>query len=347
MSTTIDLRSDTVTRPTPTMRTAMAEAVVGDDVYLEDPTINRLQEYVATLFGYEASLFVPTGTMGNQICVKLHTQPGQEVILESRAHIYNWEVGMMAAFSGTLPRLIQTKDGQLTWEQIEAVIQPKTYYRAQTALVCLENTHNMAGGTVMSAGDFQEICEQVHAVGLRVHLDGARIFNAAATLNTTVAELTRGADTVMFCLSKGLGAPAGSMILGTRKLIEQARVLRKMLGGGMRQAGILAAAGLVALEESPARLREDHENARMMACEMAEIPGVKVDPDRVVTNIVMADVSETGLTPPTVCERLASRGVLAGAVSGTEIRFVTHYDVNRLSCKTAVQALQRVLVDLD
>ncbi|HNG96123.1 MAG: aminotransferase class I/II-fold pyridoxal phosphate-dependent enzyme [Blastocatellia bacterium] len=347
MTATLDLRSDTVTRPTPAMRQAMAEALVGDDVYLEDPTVNRLQETTAELFGFEAALFVPTGSMGNQICVKLHTQPGQEVLLDVRAHIYNWELAMPAAFSGVLPRLIQTANGHPTWEQLAAAIQPKTYYRAQTGLVCLENTHNMAGGTIMPVAQFREICEQAHAAGLKVHLDGARIFNAAIALGLPVAELVQGVDSVMFCLSKGLGAPIGSMICGSREFIERARALRKMLGGGMRQVGVLAAAGLVALAESPAKLAVDHENARFIACEIAELPGVLLDPASVVTNIVIADVSGTGMTATTVCERLAYRGVLAGAVSTYEVRFVTHYDVDTVSCRTAVQAMRRVLIDLD
>ncbi|MBI4747847.1 MAG: aminotransferase class I/II-fold pyridoxal phosphate-dependent enzyme [Acidobacteria bacterium] len=347
MPSTIDLRSDTVTKPSPAMRQAMAEAVVGDDVYFEDPTVNRLQEQVAELFGFEASLFVPSGTMGNQIGLKLHSQPGQEIIVEARSHIYNWEVGMGAAFAGVVPRLFNAEQGQPTWDDIEPLIQPKVYYRAQTAMVCLENTHNMAGGTVMPVETFRHICEQTHAAGLKVHLDGARIFNAATALGVSVAELTRGADSVMFCFSKGLGTPIGSMVVGSREVIDRAIVYRKMLGGSLRQVGVLAAACLVALEESPQNLIHDHENARFLAEEIADLPGISVDPTQVVTNIVIVDVAGTGLTSASVCERLAYRGVLTGPVSPTQIRFVTHRDVDRLSCKTAAQALRRLVTEID
>jgi threonine aldolase len=338
----IDLRSDTVTKPTPAMREAMAKAEVGDDVYLEDPTVNHLQERAAALLGFEAALFVPTGTMGNQICVKLHTSPGQEVILDAKAHIYNWEVGMMTAFSGALPRLISTRNGHPSWDEIAAVVQPPVYYRAQTALVCLENTHNMWGGTVMSAAQTQNICEQARTLGLRVHIDGARLFNAAVALNLPVEELAHGADTVMFCLSKGLGAPAGSIICGSRAVIERARVLRKMLGGGMRQVGVLAAAGLVALDEGPQLITEDHVNAKRLAARIARIPGVLLDPSAVVTNIVIFDVSKTGLLSAKFCEALAKRNILAGPVGATEVRFVTHRDVGRAECEAAAEAVAAV-----
>src|SRR5918911_467207 len=275
----IDLRSDTVTKPTPAMRRAMAEAEVGDDVYGEDPTVNRLQERAAEIFDKEAALFVPTGSMGNQIAVKLHTRPGTEVVIEERGHIFNFEMATMAAVAGTLARPVKSQDGSgiLTWAEIESALHVKAksaYYVAPTGLIAIENSHNLAGGTVYTRARTEEVCARAHELGLPVHLDGARIFNAAAALNETVAALARPADSVMFCLSKGLGAPVGSMLLGTKDFIEEARRWRKLMGGGMRQAGVLAAAALVALEETPGRLHEDQSNARRLAEGVAELPGV-------------------------------------------------------------------------
>ena len=260
----IDLRSDTVTKPSDAMRRAMAAAEVGDDVYGEDPTINRLQERAAEIFEKEAALFVPSGTMGNQIAVKVHTKPGQEIVIEERGHVLNYELGASAVFSGVTIRPVKSVDGSgmLTWAEIAAVLSTDCIYdHTQTGLLCLENTHNLAGGRVMSAAFCAELCENAHANGLPVHMDGARIFNAAIALNESVADLTRHCDTVQFCLSKGLGAPVGSILLGSGEFIDEARIWRKRLGGGMRQAGILAAAGIIALEESPKRLHEDHANA--------------------------------------------------------------------------------------
>src|SRR4028119_185286 len=234
----IDLRSDTVTKPTPAMRRAMAEAEVGDDVYGEDPTVNRLQELAAEIFEKEAALFVPTGSMGNQICVKLHTKHGQEVVIEERGHIFNYEMAAMAAISGTLARPVKSADGSgiLNWEEIEGAIHANDapYYVAKTGLIALENSHNLAGGTVMNAARTNEICEKAHKINLPVHLDGARIFNSAIAQNETVAALSRSCDSIQFCLSKGLGAPVGSMILGTRAFISEAKAWRKLLGGGMQ-----------------------------------------------------------------------------------------------------------------
>ena len=343
----IDFRSDTVTRPTPAMRRAMAEAEVGDDVYGEDPTINRLQERAAEIFGKEAALFVPTGSMGNQIAVKLHTRPGEEVVIEERGHIYNYEMAAMSAISGALARPVKSGDGTgvLTWDEVRAAVHAADapYYVARTGLVALENSHNLAGGSVLTRERTEEICDGAHALGLRVHLDGARIFNAAEALGETVADLARPADSVMFCLSKGLGAPVGSMLLGGRGFIEEARRWRKLLGGGMRQAGVLAAAGLVALEETPPRLAEDHANARRLAEGVAELPGVRVDPERVRTNIVIFDVSGTGLAADHICERVReSRGVLCSGF-GNSIRMVTHYDVSRADVDAALGALREVV----
>jgi len=250
----IDLRSDTVTKPTPEMRAAMAAAEVGDDVYLEDPTVNRLQERAAEICGKDAGLFVPSGTMGNQIAIRVHTSPGQEVITEQHAHIYEFEMAAMAVISGVLARPVPSADGILDWDSIRNAIRPKIYYRAQTGLIALENTHNMAGGTVYTRQQIRDICDKAHDAHIPVHLDGARIFNAATFLNTKVADLVDGCDSVMFCLSKGLCAPVGSMLVGSHSFIEKARGVRQLLGGGMRQAGVLAAAGLIALEKMPARL---------------------------------------------------------------------------------------------
>ena len=261
----IDLRSDTVTKPSLEMRRAMFEAEVGDDVYGEDPTINRLEKRAAEIFGREAALFVPSGTMGNQIAIKLHTQHGQEVICEERGHVFNYEMAMMAHFSGVVPRTVWAEDGILTWEHVKSKLKTKSYHAAKTGLVSLENTHNMAGGTVTPLAVFDEVCDNTHAAGLPVHLDGARVFNAAVALGIPVAQLTAKADTVMFCLSKGLGAPVGSLLVGSAELMDRGRIYRKALGGGMRQAGILAAAGLIALEQGPQKLAQDHTNARFLA----------------------------------------------------------------------------------
>ncbi|HEX8722279.1 MAG TPA: GntG family PLP-dependent aldolase [Pyrinomonadaceae bacterium] len=343
----IDLRSDTVTRPTPAMRRAMAEAEVGDDVYGEDPTVNRLQERAAEVFEKEAALFVPTGSMANQIAVKLHTRPGEEVVIEERGHIYNYEMAAMSAVSGALARPVRSLDGTgvLTWEEVRAAVHADDapYYVARTGLVALENSHNLAGGAVMTRERTEEICDGAHALGLRVHLDGARVFNAAESLGETVAALARPADSVMFCLSKGLGAPVGSVLLGGRGFVEEARRWRKLLGGGMRQAGVLAAAGLVALAETPPRLAEDHANARRLAEGVAELPGVKIDPESVRTNIVLFDVSGTRVSADAVCARLRDEhGVLCSAF-GDSIRMVTHYDVSRGDVEVALGALKAVV----
>jgi threonine aldolase len=335
----IDLRSDTVTRPTPAMRRAMAEAEVGDDVYGEDPTVNRLEQRAAQILGKEAGLFVPTGTMGNTIGIKVHTQHGQEVICESRAHILDWELSMTAWFSGCLVRSIHAQDGILQWEDIRVAIRPASAHCAPTGLIELENTHNMAGGTVYPLEAIEDICGHAHELGIPVHMDGARIFNAACHLNKPVRELAAPANTVMFCLSKGLGAPAGSMLVGTEEIIQRGRSYRKRLGGGMRQAGVLAAAGLIALEEMPHRLGEDHTNARYLAGELAKIPGVQLDPKRIQTNIVIFDITGTGLAISEIGARLKQRGVLMSSANARQMRAVTHYDVSREQCATAAAAL--------
>jgi len=338
----VDLRSDTVTKPSSAMRKAMFEAEVGDDVYGEDPTVNKLQERAAEIFGREAALFVPTGSMGNQIALKVHTRPGQEIICEEKCHIYNYEMAMMSQFSGCIARTIAAPDGMLTWEAILRKLSPPTYYYAQTGLVELENTGNMAGGTVYPQAIADEICDKVHEIGLPIHLDGARVFNAAAALGKPVADVTRKYDSVMFCLSKGLGAPVGSMLVGSKKFIEMAHIYRKSMGGGMRQAGILAAAGLIAIEEGPKRLHEDHANAKFLAEGLAKTPGIKIDPAKVQTNILIFDISGTGLESSAFTKELAKRNVLAGGVNAELVRFVTHLDVDRAGCEFALGAVQEI-----
>ena len=339
----VDLRSDTVTRPSAAMRRAMSEAEVGDDVYGEDPTVNRLQERAAKIFGREAALFVPSGSMGNLIAIKVWTQPSNEVICEQRGHINQYELASMSAIAGCMPRTTPAPDGILTWDLIEPLIRPKTYYYSQTGLVSLENTHNMHGGTVYPPAVTEDVCQRAHAAGLRVHLDGARIFNAAVALGKTVADITRNCDSVMFCLSKGLGAPVGSMLVGSSEFIQKAHIARKLLGGGMRQVGVLAAAGLIALEESPKNLHRDHENAKFLADGLAKMKGISLDPTKVMTNIVIFDVRATGRTAAEICSELGKKKILSGPTDKYSIRMVTHCDVNRAGIESALAAIAEVL----
>jgi threonine aldolase len=325
------------------MRRAMSEAEVGDDVYGEDPTVNRLQERAAEIFGREAALFVPSGSMGNLIAIKVWTQPSNEVICEQRGHINQYELASMCAIAGCMPRTTPAPDGILTWDLIEPLIRPKTYYYSQTGLVSLENTHNMHGGTIYPPAVTEDVCQRAHAAGLRVHLDGARIFNAAVALGKTVADITRNCDSVMFCLSKGLGAPVGSMLVGSSEFIQKAHIARKLLGGGMRQVGVLAAAGLIALEESPKNLHRDHENAKFLADGLAKMKGISLDPAKVMTNIVIFDVRATGRTAAEICSELGKRKILSGPTDKYSIRMVTHCDVNRAGVESALAAIAEVL----
>lgn len=340
----IDLRSDTVTKPTPEMRAAMAAAEVGDDVYGEDPTVNRLQERVAEIFEKESALFVASGTMGNQIAVKVHTRPGDEVVIEQRTHIYNYELGMAGILSGVTFRTVKSEaaSGHLTWDEIAAACRTGDDHSAPTGLICLENTHNFGGGSVMTADLCRDICENARQLGVSVHIDGARIFNAAVAADTSVADLTRHADSVQLCLSKGLGAPVGSLLVGSRAFINDAHLWRKRMGGGMRQAGVIAAAALLALEESPKRLHEDHAKAKELAIGLASIPGIAIDPETVVTNIVIFDVTETGKSPAKICDDLKQHGVLASGFD-TSIRMVTHRDVDQNDIAAAVNKMKQVL----
>ena len=336
---TIDLRSDTVTKPTPEMRRAMMEAEVGDDVYGEDPSANRLEECAAEAAGKQAALFVPTGTMGNTIAVKLRTEHVQEVICDSRAHMLDYEMSMVAWFSGCVIRAIPTADGILSWDEVQRLIKPVNPYTAPTGLVEIENTHNMWGGTVYPMETIHEICDGAHERGLKVHMDGARIFNAAQATGLPVREICAPADTVMFCLSKGLGAPAGSILAGPANLIAKGRLYRKRLGGGMRQVGVLAAACLVALEDSPRKLAADHANARFLAEGLARIAGIQIDPQKVATNIVVFDVSATRHAPAALSVLLKRLGVLMNAINDRQVRAVTHYDITREDCAQALAAV--------
>jgi len=338
----IDLRSDTVTKPSLEMRRAMFEAEVGDDVYAEDPTINRLEKRAAEIFGREAALFVPSGTMGNQIAIKLHTHHGQELICDARSHVFEYEMAMMAHFSGVVPRTVSAENGIVTWDHVKPKIRTKSYHGAATALVSLENTHNLAGGSVTSPEVFDEVCDNSHNVGLAVHLDGARVFNASVALGIPVAQLTAKADTVMFCLSKGLGAPVGSLLVASAELIDRARIYRKALGGGMRQAGVLAAAGLIALEQGPKKLAQDHGNAKFLAEGLSRIPGITIDPAKVQTNILICDTAGTGMTAAELSARLVKRNVLASAFGPYIIRFVTHLDVSREQCEHALDIVASI-----
>ena len=316
----------------------MAAAEVGDDVYGEDPTVNLLERRAAKIFGREAALFVPTGTMGNQIAIRCHTQPGQEVIAESRAHILDWEMATTAVFSGCLVRAVAAERGILTWRHIEPAIYARGAFRAATGLIEIENTANLAGGSVTPLAVLEEIWAGAKERKLPVHLDGARIFNAATALGVDVKTLTRGFDTVMFCLSKGLGAPVGSMLTGSAELIDRARLFRKALGGGMRQVGVLAAAGLIALEQMPARLHQDHANARLLAEALSTLENVVINLKSVETNIVIFRL-RGGVSAAEIVARLKGRGILTSTLGPDMIRLVTHYDVNRAACVAAAEAL--------
>jgi len=336
---TVDLRSDTVTRPTPEMREAMARAQVGDDVYGEDPTVKRLEEAAAELAGKEAALFVPSGTMGNQVAVLSHTARGNEIIVDSEAHIYYYEVGAPAVLSAVQVRPVAGLHGSSeALSLFKSAVRDQDIHFPQTSLLCLENTHNRMGGTVTGTDVMQGLYGAARECGVAVHLDGARIGNAAVALGCQINALTRWCDSVMFCLSKGLGAPVGSMLAGSGDLIARARKYRKMLGGGMRQAGILAAAGLVALS-SVGRLAEDHANARLLAEKLALIPGIKIDLDRVQTNIVVADVSDTGMTAGEYVGVLRKQGVLVVPFGPSLVRFVTHRDVSREDVEYAAEMI--------
>jgi threonine aldolase len=340
---TIDLRSDTITRPTPAMREAMARAEVGDDVFGEDPTVNLLQDRVAEILGKEAALYVPSGTMGNQTCMKVHTRPGDEVVAERGSHVFNYETGGAAFLSGVQLHIIDGVRGAITADQIKRVIRPRVYYMSRTSLVCLENTHNRAGGTVYPLDMIREIKDLAAAEGIRMHLDGARLWNACAATGRTPAEYASLFDSVSVCFSKGLGAPVGSAIAGSREFIAEARRYRKIFGGGMRQAGILAAACLYALDHNVTRLTEDHEKATLLAREIAQIPGIEVDLEGVHTNIVIAGVERLGRSVEEVLALLRERGVLLTPGNWQSVRAVTHLDVTLEDVRRAAAIVRETL----
>ncbi len=339
----IDLRSDTVTRPTQEMRQAMLDAEVGDDVYGEDPTVRRLEETAAEMLGKEAALFVTSGTQGNQIAILTHCQPGDEVILEAESHIFMYEAGAASAIAGIQTRPIPGEKGALHTEQIARAIRGDDIHFPRTGLICLENTHNKAGGKVIPLERMESIHRLATEKGVPVHLDGARLFNAAIAADVSVKEYATCADSVQICLSKGLSAPVGSILLGTRSFIEEARRWRKRLGGGMRQAGVLAAPGLIALTQMSERLAEDHDNARLLAEKLDQVPGLSVDVDEVETNIVLCDISETGLGNAAFLEGIKNEGVLAGPFDEQIIRFVTHREIDRKMIVDAVERIVRFL----
>ena len=339
-----DFRSDTVTKPTPAMRRAMADAEVGDDVYGEDPTVRRLEERTAEVLGLEAALFVPTGSMGNQTALRVHGRSGTEVILEARSHIFHYEMGGMAALSGLLPRPIVGQRGRLSRAAAESWVRPESvYYLPRTSVVAVENTHNFAGGTVIPRAVLEEILTLAKEKGLRTHMDGARLWNAAAALGVSEASLARGFDSVMVCFSKGLRAPVGSAVAGSKSFVAEARRARKLLGGGMRQAGVIAAPALVALENERSRLPEDHLRAKRLADGLAEIRGVSLNPADVETNIVFVTIQEDVLgDAPSLVARLAEEGVLAGAAGPDALRLVAHADVGDGDVERALAAFLRI-----
>ena len=335
----IDLRSDTVTQPTPEMRRAMAEAQVGDDVYGEDPTVNRLQERAAHLLGFEAALWVPSGVMGNEIAIRVLTEPGQEVLAEERSHVLQYELAGMAVLSGVMPRTVPGPEGRLTPESVRSAVKPYMYLRSDLALAVLENTHNLAGGSVYTVEETAAVITACREAGLHVHVDGARLWNAAVALGVAPADLVRGSDSAMVTLSKGLCAPAGSVLVASKERIQRARRVRKQLGGGMRQVGILAAAGLVALDTMIPRLAEDHANARRLGDALGGCRGARVAP--VQTNIVVAVLE--GRTAPEAVTALRERSVLAAAMDAQTLRLVTHHDVSEADCDRAAAVIAEVL----
>ncbi|WP_274652166.1 low-specificity L-threonine aldolase [Paenibacillus humicola] len=325
---TIDLRSDTVTKPTQEMRDAMAGAEVGDDVYGEDPTVNRLEELSARMLGKESALLVTSGTQGNQLAVMSHTRRGDEVILERSSHIYQFEVGGMAVLSGVQAAPIDGIGGRMDPSAVESAIRGDNIHYPRTSLICLENTHNRSGGAVLPPEHMKEVCAIAQTYGIMTHLDGARLFNAATALGVPVSELAAPFDSVQICLSKGLAAPVGSILAGSREFIQAARKFRKMLGGGMRQAGVIAAAGIVALTRMTERLKEDHDNARLLAQGLSEIPGLRIDMASVQTNMVFGAIADPGRNAGQLAEFLANRHIRINVLDAGHFRLVTHKDVD-------------------
>jgi threonine aldolase len=340
----VDLRSDTVTQPTVEMREAMFHADLGDDVFSEDRTVNKLQEMAAERLGMEAALFVASGTMGNLISVLAHCARGEEIILGDVSHIFLNEAGGISALGGVFPHTIPNQpDGTLKLEDIENAVRAENIHFPRTRLICLENTHNRCSGAALTPQYTASVVALAGNRGLLVHLDGSRIFNAAVALGVDARELTKGVDSVNFCLSKGLSAPVGSVICGSRDFIARARRIRKMVGGGMRQAGVIAAAGVVALASMIARLSEDHENARILANGISAIPGLATNPELVQTNIVYFDLLDADLTDETFMAQLAREGIRLLRTSPGRFRMVTHYGINRENIEAALSVLRQVM----
>ncbi len=337
----IDLRSDTVTLPTTEMRKAMYEAELGDDVYGEDPTVNRLQELAAEMLGKEAAMLVPSGTMGNQIAVLTHCLPGTEVIMEADSHIYYYEAAAASVFAGVQPRPLAGRRGSLPADLVEWAIRQDDIHLPPTSLICLENTHNRAGGTVVPLEDMQAVYRVAERHGLPVHLDGARIFNASIAAAVPVKEYTACTTSVQFCLSKGLGAPVGSIIAGDVDFIKEARRWRKRLGGGMRQAGVFAAAGIVALEKMVDRLAEDHANARLLAKGLAMMPGIDFNPDDVDTNIII--VKPKNMSVRELGDALEKKGILTVVIEPDRVRFTTNKEVTRADIEHTIEVVGEIL----
>lgn len=325
------------------MRQAMMNAEVGDDVYLEDPTVNRLEELAAKKVGKDAALFVTSGTMGNLIAVLTHCQRGDEVILELDSHMYYYEVGGMSAVAGVIPRLIIGDKGVPNPQNIKKVFRDENIHYPKTTLICLENTHNRAGGTIIFPQVMEEICQLAHQKNISVHLDGARIFNAAIALNVDPIILTKNADSVMFCLSKGLSAPVGSILAGSKEFIQKARKNRKMLGGGMRQAGILAAAGIIALEKMIERLKEDHKNARILGEGLDKVEKIKVDLETVQTNMAYLDLHESNMDTYQFLPKLAKYNILGSPRPPSKVRLVTHYGISEEDIYTTIEAIKKIV----
>lgn len=342
---TVDLRSDTVTKPTPEMREAMAEAEVGDDVYRDDPTVNRLEALAAQMLGKEASLFVPSGTMGNLIALLVHCQRGDEVIVGNQSHIYLNEAGGMAALGGIQPCPIQNqKDGTLRLEEIVASIRSEDVHHPITRLICLENTQNICGGVPLTPAYTREVGEVARRNGLLLHIDGARIFNAAVAQNVPIQDLVEPADSVMFCLSKGLAAPLGSMLVGTHKFIARARHIRKMLGGGMRQVGIVAAAGIISLEKMVNRLYDDHARAKNLADGLRQVKGLVVDEGSPYSNMVYLNLADdVTINAQQICEKMEARGLLLDAENSRRFRLVVHYWIDDDAVEKTISAFHEIL----
>jgi threonine aldolase len=341
----IDLRSDTVTKPTPEMREAMAEAEVGDDVYRDDPTVTRLEELAANMLGKEAALFVPSGTMGNLIALLVHCQRGDEAIVGNKSHIYLNEAGGMSALGGIQACPVSNqKDGTLALADILASIRSEDVHHPITRLICLENTQNICGAVPLTPGYTSQVGELAHTNNLALHIDGARIFNAAAALNVPVQELVEPADSVMFCLSKGLASPIGSMLVGTKKFIARARHIRKMLGGGMRQVGIVAAAGIISLEKMTRRLAEDHRRARKLADGLRQVEGILVDEGSPYSNMVYFNLAnDVQIDSQAVAEKMLKHGVLLDAENGRRFRLVLHYWIDDSAVERTVSAFRDIL----